>query len=66
MMNFSAPLSLIVSAGADQLVVLRSEFCCKLQPVEGEGQLTTAVLVVVSEMESFGTTLTTRNTTSLK
>ncbi len=36
------------------MVVVKSEFCCRLQPVEGEGQETIAVLVEVSVIVSKG------------
>src|SRR5437016_14458008 len=54
MMNLRVPLSVTVSAGADQIAVLRFVFCCRLYPVEGEGQKTIAVLVEVSRIVSNG------------
>jgi hypothetical protein len=44
-MNLLGPLWVMLSAATTQFVVLRSEFCCGLRPVEGEGQETSAVLV---------------------
>jgi hypothetical protein len=35
-MNLLVPLSFTLSGGAAQLVVFRLEFCCGLQPVEGD------------------------------
>jgi hypothetical protein len=43
-MNLLVPLSLTVSGGVTQLAVLRLAFCCGLQPVEGEGHLTSAFM----------------------
>lgn len=54
MMNLFAPLSVMVSCGAFQIEALRSEFCCKENPVEGDGQDTTTVLVCVKRMVSSG------------
>src|SRR5216684_1623790 len=53
-MKLTVPLLLTVSAGATQLVVLKSVFCCRLKPVEGAGQETTAVLVEVRKIFSSG------------
>ena len=41
------PSSLTASSGVSQLVVVRSMFCCGLQPVEDEGQVMTTVFVAV-------------------
>ena len=48
-------VSLSVGAGdAPQLAVVKSVFCCRFQPVEGDGQEIIAVLVVVIVMVSVG------------
>lgn len=53
MMYLMVPLS--VGAGdATQVAVARLVFCCRFQPVEGDGQDTIAVFVVVSKMVSAG------------
>ena len=53
MMYLMMPLS--TGAGpATQLAGLRSLFCWRLHPVEGEGQETIVVLVVVSVMVKSG------------
>ena len=54
MMNLMVPSSVTLSAGVTQFVVARLAFICKLQPVEGEGQYTIAVFVVVSLMLKTG------------
>jgi hypothetical protein len=54
MMNLFVPLSEVFSAGAFQLAVFRSAFCCKENPVEGVGQETTTVFVCVKRMVSNG------------
>ena len=52
-MNLFVPLS--VGAGAlTQLVVLKSLFCCKANPVEGDGQETSTVFVAVNSMLKHG------------
>lgn len=53
MMYLMTPFS--TGAGdATQFVVARSVFCCRAQPVEGDGRDTIAVFVVVMEMVSAG------------
>jgi len=54
MINFSVPLSLTVSAGVLHAGMERFRFCCNFQPIEGEGQATTAVLVVVRKIRNVG------------
>ena len=48
------PLSLTVSDGVVQLVVLRLVFCWRFQPVEGDGQETMAVLLEVRNIPKAG------------
>lgn len=57
MMNLTVPLSTIVSEGAVQFVEDTSELTCRLNPVEVEGQYTSAVLVLVSRTPSNGVIL---------
>src|SRR6185295_16649871 len=54
MMSFVVPLSATVSEGDAQFAVARFVFCCRSNPVEGEGQETTTVFVVVRVMVSNG------------
>src|SRR5438552_2039541 len=53
MMNLIVPLSVAAPAEV-QFVVLRSWFCCNVKPVEGEGQETTTMFVVVRAMVTGG------------
>ncbi len=53
-MYLIVPLSLTVSGAATQADVVRLVVCCKFQPVEGDGQETMAVFVIVIEMVSAG------------
>ena len=48
------PLSFGVWPTSVQFAVPKLEFCCKLNPVEGDGQETIAVLVCVSVTVSSG------------
>ena len=53
-MNLFVPLSVMFSAGAFQTEVFRFEFCCKENPLEGDGQETGTVLVCVRQIVSNG------------
>jgi len=53
-MNLLVPSSVMLSGGVTQFVVVRLVFCCKVQPVDGDGQETHTVLVVVSAMARAG------------
>ena len=48
------PLSTGVWGTVVQLVVVRFAFCCKTNPVEGEGHEMSTLLVGVREIESNG------------
>ena len=52
-MNLFVPLSVGVGA-LTQLVGLKPLFCCKANPVEGDGQETSTVFVAVNAMLSRG------------
>ena len=54
MMNLVVPLSVIGSNAAVQLVVLELVFCCKVNPVDGAGQASTTVFVVVRNIRRKG------------
>ena len=54
MMNLFVPLSVTASDGVVQLAVFRSVFCCNPKFVEGNGQETITVFVLVSEIVSDG------------
>ena len=56
MMDLFVPSLAIVSRGTSQLVPAAFVFCCRFQPVEGDGQRTTTVLVGVPKISSEGTT----------
>ena len=51
---FSVPTTLTAAVESDQFGVARFEHCCKVHPVEGAGQATTAVLLLVRKMRSNG------------
>jgi hypothetical protein len=53
-MNLLVPLSLALSPGAPQLVAARFVSCYRVRPGMGEGQETTAVLVLLGDTISFG------------
>lgn len=53
-MYLIVPLSFTVSAGALQFVAARLVLTWRLKPVEGEGQKTIAVFVVVTLMLNTG------------
>src|SRR6266545_7948107 len=54
MMNLSVPSSATACGAAAQLAGLRSLFCCRTKPSDGDGQRITAALVEVSRMVSSG------------
>lgn len=45
MMNLFVPSSSMLSSGASQFALVRFVLCCRFQSNEGEGQVTTTVLV---------------------
>ena len=54
MMNVFVPLSVMFSDDAPQLGAFTLEACCKVNPLEGDGQETTTVFVCVRRIVNAG------------
>lgn len=58
-MNLLVPSSVTIWGGATQFIVARLVFCCRFQPVEGNGQVTSTVFVGVKLTASTGASVAT-------